>query len=83
MNSKKELSRITIDIPMADHKRLKALAAILGKSMRDIVVDLITDYLHKVKIPNKTTLGIIADIEEGKDWIHAEEAQDLFKKLGI
>jgi len=32
--------------------------------MRDIVVDLITDYLHKVKIPNKTTLGIIADIEE-------------------
>ncbi len=83
MDGKKELSRITIDIPVADHKRLKALAAILGKSMRDIVMDAIAEYLSKVKIPNKKTLQAIVDMEEGKNLIHAEDAQDLFKKLGI
>ena len=83
MESKKELSRITIDIPIADHKRLKALAAILGKSMRDIVITSIEEHLHKVKIPNKKTLRTIANIEAGKDLVQAENAEDLFKKLGI
>jgi ribosomal 50S subunit-associated protein YjgA (DUF615 family) len=83
MDGKRELSRITIDISTANHKRLKALAAILGKSMRDIVVDSIEEHLHKVKIPNKKTLQAIANIETGKDLIQAKDAKDLFKKLGI
>ena len=83
MDGKRELSRITIDIPVADHRRLKALAAVLGKSMRDIVVDSIEEYLHKVKIPNKKTLQAIANIEAGKDLVQAEDLEDLFKKLGI
>jgi mRNA interferase YafQ len=33
------LARMTIDIPAEDHKRLKALAAILGKSMREKPLD--------------------------------------------
>ena len=39
MSAKTHLSRMTIDIPEEDHKRLKALAAVLGKSMREIVAD--------------------------------------------
>ncbi len=80
---KKELSRITIDMPIADHKRLKAVAAILGKSMRDVVIDSIKEHLHQVKIPNKKTLKAIANIETGKDLVKAKNAKDLFKKLGI
>jgi ribosomal 50S subunit-associated protein YjgA (DUF615 family) len=83
MNTRKELSRITIDIPIANHRRLKALAAILGKSMRDIVVDSIEEHLHKVKIPNKKTLEALANIESKKDLIETKDAEDLFKKLGI
>ena len=83
MNIKKDVSRITIDIPMADHKRLKAMAAMLGKSMREIVVTSIEEHLHKVKIPNKKTLEAIANIEEGKNLVKAKDAEDLFKKLGI
>jgi ribosomal 50S subunit-associated protein YjgA (DUF615 family) len=83
MPNKRELSRITIDIPVADHKRLKALAAVLGKSMRDIVITSIEEHLHKVKIPNKKTLRAIANIEDGNDLVQAKDAEDLFKKLGI
>lgn len=83
MNGKKGISRITIDIPFADHKRLKALAAILGKSMRDIVVDSIEEHLHKMKVLNKETLEAIANIEDEKDLVKAKDSEDLFKKLGI
>ena len=45
MNKKENLSRITIDIPEEDHKRFKAIAAIQGKSMREIVVEAIQEHL--------------------------------------
>ncbi len=90
MNIKRdEMSRITIDIPTVDHKRLKAIAAILGKTMRDIVVISIEEHLHKVKLPgkekkpNKKTLEAMRNIEEGKNLVEAKDAEDLFKKLGI
>lgn len=45
MNKKENLSRITIDIPEEEHKRFKAIAAIQGKSMREIVVEAIQEHL--------------------------------------
>jgi esterase/lipase len=48
MNTK-NLSRITIDIPKADHKKLKTMAALQGKSMREIVVQSIKNYLKNEK----------------------------------
>lgn len=50
MNKSKQLSRITIDIPEKDHKQFKALAAFLGKSMRELVVESIQDRLKRNKI---------------------------------
>lgn len=47
MESKKLLSRITIDIPEEDHKLFKALAATQGKTMRDLVVEFIKSTLKK------------------------------------
>ncbi len=46
---KRSLSRITIDIPEADHKRFKAMAAVQGKSMREIVVEAIQEHLQKTQ----------------------------------
>ena len=81
MNGKNTLSRITIDIPKVDHKRLKTMAAILGKSMREVVTELIQEKLKKT--PNKKTLAAIKKVEKGKDLKKAKNATDLFKKLGI
>ena len=44
MTAKSHLSRMTIDIPEEDHKRLKALAAVLGKSMRELIIDWIQEH---------------------------------------
>ena len=77
------LSRMTIYIPAEDHRRLKALAALLGKSMREIVADWIHGNLHSKNTPNTATLKAIESIEKSKGLIEAEDAKDLFRKLGI
>lgn len=83
MHARADLSRITIDIPKESHKRLKAMAAILGKSMREIVIESIEKNLYNPKIPNKQTLRAIKAVENKKGLVKAKNAADLFKKLGI
>jgi len=82
MGSKIDLSRLTIDIPKKTHKRLKAMAALKGKSMREYVSDLITQDVYK-KIPNEETLKAIAAVEKSKDLVESKNAQELFDKLDI
>jgi antitoxin component of RelBE/YafQ-DinJ toxin-antitoxin module len=83
MSTKNELSRITIDIPKLDHKKLKAMAAILGKSMQTIVRELIEECLKSSHYPNKTTIKAIKDAQAGKGLVKSDSLDDLFKKLGI
>jgi len=83
MSVRTDVSRMTIDIPKKSHKQLKALSVVLGKSMREIVIESIEDYLHSVKLPNKETLKAIEAVENGTDLVKAKNLEDLFKKLGI
>lgn len=83
MNVRGSLSRITIDIPRESHKKLKAMAAVLGKSMRAIVIESINDCLYSTNSPNKKTLKSIENVEKRKGLVKAKNAKDLFKKLGI
>lgn len=57
MESKKLLSRITIDIPEQDHKRFKALAAAQGKTMRELVVEFIKESIQKTRSINLEDAG--------------------------
>jgi len=74
---------MTIDVPEEDHKRLKALAAILGKSMREIITGWIHERLYSANTPNSETLEAIKQIERGENLIENDNIDDLFKKLGI
>lgn len=56
MNKEKDLSRITIDISQESHKQLKVKAAMNGQSMRDIVVELISNYIADTNSANKKSL---------------------------
>jgi len=47
MHQKKKLSRITLDIPQEDHKKLKTIAAVLGKSMRELIIESLQELLKK------------------------------------
>ncbi len=83
MSSKRDLFRITIDIPSEDHKRLKTLAVITGKSMRERVAEWIHGKLYSRNTPNATTLKALDSIKKGKGLVEAKDADDLFRKLGI
>lgn len=48
METKNNLSRMTVDIPLEAHRKLKALSAILGKSMRDVVIESIQAHIHNL-----------------------------------
>lgn len=45
MHKKHNLSRITIDIPEEDHRKFKIIAASMGKTMREIVVESIQKHI--------------------------------------
>ena len=84
------LSRITVDIPKVSHKRLKAMAALEGKSMREIINNLIDrQFLENSQecpldhTPNKRTLKAIQNIENGKNIVKVKNVKELLKKLGI
>lgn len=72
---KNDLSRIIIEIPKEQHRRLKSRAAILGKSMREVILEALeaTDMcLHSDHYPNKETLKSLKNIEKGKNLSHAD-----------
>ncbi len=83
MDTKGNLSRITIDLPVESHRKLKAAAAILGKSMRKIVIESLEKHLEHSRVFNKETLRTINNIEKKRGLVKAKNAVDLFKKLGI
>lgn len=91
--AKSSLSRITIDMPKIDHKKLKAIAAVTGKSMRAMVLEFIDDGLshyneeklvcNRSHVPNKKTIRAIKDSENEKNLVKIKNARDIFKKLGM
>ena len=50
---KTETARFTIDIPYEEHKRLKALAAIHGSSMKKLVMQSIRSQLQDLESKTK------------------------------
>lgn len=45
MENKEQTCRFTIDLPIGSHKQLKMLAIVRGKSMREIVIEAITEQI--------------------------------------
>ena len=83
MSTKSSLSRMTIDLPAEDHKRLKTLAAILGKSMRELVAEWIHGNLYTENSPNATTMKAIENVENRTNLVECENEKDFFDKLGL
>lgn len=85
--TQKTNTRITVDIPLVDHKKLKMLAAYYGTSMRDILNDLIHNGLEnyeqctKDHTPNAITLKSMENIEAGIGLEEIENVDEFFKKL--
>jgi len=81
-------TRVTVDIPTPDHKRLKMLAAFHGKTMREIFIELIEQGLEHYPectqnhTPNEITKKAIDNTRKRKSLKSAVTVEELFKKLG-
>ena len=83
METKTRYSRLTIDIPNEDHRRLKSMAAMLGKPMREVVCDLLHCNLYIPSTPNEETLQSMENVENGKELIVCDDIDDVFHKLDV
>ncbi len=93
MKNREELSRITIQIPKTEHKRLKARAALSGKSMREIILELIisshedSNDASALKTATRQTLKDSSSKNLDEQEVRKiaqeimEEYADVFKKL--
>lgn len=74
-------TRITIDLPNKDHKKLKTAATLLGISMKEFVIDSLHE-TFKSRTYNKKTLKAMREAEEGnlKEY---DSLEDMFEDLGI
>ncbi len=80
-------TRVTVDIPTVDHKKLKMLAAYHGKSMRTIFVELIERGLEEYQAcpknhtPNEITKKALENVKTKKGLKKADTIEELFKEL--
>ena len=81
--SAESLARLTIDMDPKDHKRLKALAVLSGKSMRELVLSCISDYLLSEASPNQETLQAFKETDKGEGLVTCKDVDDLMEKLDL
>ena len=74
-------SRLTIDLPRTDHKRLKMAASLFGTTMKGLVLMSVEEFMHRK--PNKVTLKAIKQSETGKGIKKFDSLEDLFNDLGM
>jgi predicted DNA-binding protein len=87
MSNQKELSRLTSDIPKEYHLKIKSIALLTGKTIRDVLMNAIDaidmECITSTHIPNKVTRKVLEEIKEGKNLIRGKEAEKITKKLGL
>ena len=75
------LSRLTIDLPTSEHKRLKMAASLMDISMKQLVLMGVADFMEKKF--NKVTEKALKQSKSGKNLKRFDNLEDLFDDLGI
>ena len=87
MNRKEELTRLTSDIPKESHIKIKSIALLTGKTIREVLIDAIDSLdiacIESDHIPNKETRRVLEEIKKGKNLIKGKKAEKITKKLGL
>lgn len=82
-HTRQSKTRVTVDFPQEEHKRLKAVAALLGVSMQEYIIGCVEEKLYSENIPNAKTLKVFRETEEGRGLNACKNVDDLIKKLGM
>lgn len=87
MSNRKDLSRLTSDIPKQYHVKIKSIALLTGKTIREVLMDAIDaidiECITSDHMPNEETRKVLEEIKKGKNLISGKEAEKITKKLGL
>ncbi len=75
------LTRLPIDLPSSEHKRLKMAASLMDVSMKQLVIMSVDDFMQKKF--NKVTEKALKQSKVGKNLKKFDSLDDLFDDLGI
>lgn len=79
----RDLSRLTFELPIIDHKKLKALAALEGVSLKELILFCLKKHLLDESTPNEETIKTFKETDAGKNLIRYKSADDMIEKLGL
>lgn len=79
----KNFTKLSIEIPIKEHRKLKILADASGSSLKEFVLNALEYVLYPKRKPNKETLKAIETIEKGEGLIPCDDIEDFWKKIGI
>lgn len=74
------ISKMTIDIPTEFKNQVKANAAIVGKKMKDYVLEALTEKIQRDKLEDKY-LGDLAMKADKEGYIGAKESEELLNEM--
>ena len=74
------ISKMTIDIPTEFKNQVKANAAIVGKRMKDYVLEALNEKMQREKLDNKY-LGDLALKAEKEGYLEVKESEELLKEM--
>ncbi|MCE5294754.1 MAG: hypothetical protein LLF94_09110 [Chlamydiales bacterium] len=76
-------TRLTFELPVIDHKKLKALAALTGVSLKELILSCLRENLLSGNVPNEETVKVFEDTDKKKKLVTYKNADDLIEKLGL
>lgn len=78
----KKTTRMSIDVSVKDHTRIKVLASAEGLSVKEFVIGCINERIHPEKKPNAKTRKAMEEARKGRT-IKAKNISELYERLGI
>ena len=81
MSMAHKMVRTTLDLFVDEHRKLKAIAALKGVSLRELVMECVREKYEK--IPNEETLETFRQSEAGEGLVEYKSVSDMLKKLRI
>ncbi len=78
-----DCTRISIDIPNEEHRKLKAIAALRGVSMKQIILESVNREIYSDNVPNEKTMKTFRESDQDKNVKYYKDLNDLRSQLGI
>lgn len=75
------MSRITIEVTEEQHRKIKVMASLQNKTIKELVLENLLDKPNKRF--NRETIQALDDVKNKRNLTSYKTVDELFKKLGV